>query len=260
MVCRAIEPHARHFFTTRQHGLAASDSNGWAAVADALAIDVSKLVRVKQVHGSAVLVLPSATASSNAVEADIIIAGSGGGPFGLAVRAADCVPLLLVDPRRRAVAAAHAGWRGLAARVPSVAVAALAHEFGSRPSDLFAAIGPSIGACCYEVGADVRGCFASELGLKSARWFHEDPVQSPSNPPMPGLSDVRRDDHWFFDGWAAAREQLLDAGLPAHQVFTARLCTASHPAILSSYRRDGARAGRIAGVIRASQDAVSERT
>jgi polyphenol oxidase len=252
MVCRAIEPHARHFFTTREHGLAASDCDGWAAVADALAIDVSRLVRVKQVHGSAVLVLPSATASSNAVEADIIVAGSGGGPFGLAVRAADCVPLLLVDPRRRAVAAAHAGWRGLAARVPSVAVAVLAREFGSRPSDLFAAIGPSIGACCYEVGADVRGRFASEFGLKSARWFHDDPVRSPANPPMPGLPDARRDDHWFFDGWAAARVQLLDAGLPARQVFTARLCTASHPAILSSYRRDGARAGRIAGVIRAS--------
>ena len=207
---------------------------------------------MKQVHGSAVLVLPPPAASSNAVEADIIVAGSGGGPFGLAVRAADCVPLLLVDRRRRAVAAAHAGWRGLAVRVPSVAVDALGREFGSRPSDLVAAIGPSIGACCYEVGADVRGRFVSEFGAKSARWFHDDPVRSPSNPPMPGLADVRRADHWFFDGWAAAREQLLEAGMPAEQVFTARLCTASHPAILSSYRRDGARAGRIAGVIRAS--------
>jgi YfiH family protein len=253
LACRAFEPHARHFFTTRQHGLAASDSAAWAAVADALGVERSRLVTVKQVHGSAVCVLRSASAPSGAVEADIIIAGGEASPFGLAVRAADCVPLLIVDRRHGAVAAAHAGWRGLAARAPAVTVEALGREFGSRPSDLIAAIGPSIGACCYEVGADVRTRFASAFGRPgSARWFHDDPVRSPVNPPMPGLPEIRRDDHWFFDGWAAARDQLLAAGLPANQVYTAGLCTASHPVILSSYRRDGVRAGRLAGVIRTS--------
>lgn len=251
LVCRAIEPHARHFFTTRHLGLAASDAEGWDEIARALAIDPSRLVRVRQVHGSSVLVLRTGGSSSNSVEADIIIAGADGGPFGLAVRAADCIPLLMVDRRSHAVAAAHAGWRGLAARVPSVAAAALAREFGSRPSDLIAAIGPSIGACCYEVGVDVRARFASEFGEpQSARWFYDDPVRSPLNPPMPGLPDVRRDGHWFFDGWAAARDQLIAAGLPSDQIFTVRLCSASHPGLLSSYRRDGARAGRLAGVIR----------
>jgi YfiH family protein len=251
-----MEPHARHFFTTRHHGLSVSDSAAWAAVASALAIDASRLVRVKQVHGSAVLVLPSAGGWSPAVEADIIVAAGGAGPLALTVRAADCVPLLVVDRRRRAVAAAHAGWRGLAARVPSVTVAALGREFGSRPSDLIAAIGPSIGACCYEVGGDVRGRFASAFGQRQiAAWFHDGPLRLPSNPRMPELPDVRRHDHWFFDGWAAARDQLVDAGLPADQVFTAHLCTASHPLILSSYRREGARAGRIAGVIRTCDSA-----
>ena len=74
----------------------------------------------------------------------------------IAVRAADCVPLLMADRARGVVAAVHAGWRGTAARVAVAAVEALGREFGTRPADLVAAIGPSIGACCYEVGQRSR--------------------------------------------------------------------------------------------------------
>src|SRR5262245_9948991 len=250
LICRAFESHARHLFTTTHLGLSAWDSNGWSDIARALEVDATRLVRVRQVHGSSVLVLPPKNASSEPVDADIIVASGEGGPFGLAVRAADCIPLLLVDRRSGVVAAAHAGWRGLAARVPSVTVGSLAREFGARPSDLMAAIGPSIGGCCYEVGVGVRVRCAADFGAQSARWLHEHPVRSSSTPPLPGLPPARRSDHWFFDGWAAARDQLLGAGLSDDRVFTAGLCTASHPAIFSSYRRDGSRAGRIAGVIR----------
>jgi hypothetical protein len=139
----------------------------------------------------------------------------------------------------------------MAARVPQVAIEALAREFGARPSDLVAVIGPSIGACCYEVGADVRDAF-SQNGFstdESSRWFFDAPQPTAGNPSMPRLPAVRRPDHWFFDGWTATRHQLECAGIPVAQIHVAALCTASHPS-LCSYRRDGASAGRMAAVIR----------
>jgi len=84
-----------------------------------------------------------------------------------------------------------------------------------------------------------------------ARWFYRQPRPTAGNPSMPGLPSQARDDHWYFDGWSAARDQLEAAGIPpARQIFMAELCTASHPEALCSYRREGAGAGRMAGVIR----------
>ena len=97
------------------------------------------------------------------------------------MQSADCVPLLIVDPTTRAVCAAHAGWRGLAAGVPLAAVQALKKNFGSRSADLFVAIGPSIGACCYEVGRDVREAFSSGFSDDDLdRWFSVEPKRVPS--------------------------------------------------------------------------------
>ena len=126
---------------------------------------------------------------------------------------------------------------GLAARVPSVAADSLGDAFGSRPADLIAAVGPSISAARYEVGADVRAQFehAGFSDDQLARWF------------LPGT----RPGHWQFDGWAAARDQLLAAGVPADQIHSSDLCSAREAELLCSYRRDGKRAGRIAGAIRA---------
>jgi YfiH family protein len=182
-------------------------------------------------------------------EADIVVTDDR--TLALSVQTADCVPLLIGDRRTGAVAAAHAGWRGLAAGVPRIAVDALAREFGSRPAELVAAIGPSIGACCYEVGADVRDAFR-QGGFEAAMngWFHDAPQPTADNPSMPGVQAARRRrDHWFFDGWSAAADQLTVAGIPAGQTHVAGLCTASHAA-LCSYRRDGGAAGRMAAVIR----------
>ncbi|MGB7219369.1 MAG: laccase domain-containing protein, partial [Vicinamibacterales bacterium] len=146
------------------------------------------------------------------------------------------------------------GWRGLAAGVPQVTVEALGREFSSRPADLVVAAGPSIGACCYEVGADVRQQFekAGFLSADLARWFHAGPQPTPANPSMPGLPATPRADHWHFDGWAAVRDQLMAAGVPRDQINVAGLCTASHPGALCSCRRDGPPAGRMAGVVRAA--------
>jgi len=192
-------------------------------------------------------------------DADIIV--SNDCSVALAIQTADCVPLLISyraergDAGSGAVVAAHAGWRGLAARLPGAAVDAVTRAFGAKPSDLVAAIGPSIGACCYEVGEDVRRRFerAGFSAEQLARWFAGEPHPSNRNPSMPRLSPQRRANHWFFDGWAAAREQLIAAGVPAQQIYSSELCTASHADVFCSYRRDGAPAGRLAAVIRAGR-------
>ena len=235
LVCRPLGEVAAHVFTTRHWSLGAQDDQRedvkWGDVAEAIGCAPEALVRVNQVHGNGVLV--ARDRSTAARDADIIL--SSDAELGVAVRSADCVPLLIADRRTGAVAAAHSGWRGIAARVAETAVAALAREFGSRPRDLVAAAGPSIGAGCYEVGADVKERFAARFDAADvAPWF----------------SPAHRAEHWFFDQWRATRDQLAAAGIDPSRIFIAELCTASYPDVFCSYRRDGSRAGRLAGAIR----------
>jgi len=245
LVCRALEPYAAHLFTTRRWPLGTADADdraaAWDDVARALDVDAAHLSRARQVHGASVVVRRRGDATPPhdppVPDADILV--SNDPTLALAIQTADCVPLLIADRRSGAVAVAHAGWRGLSAGVPAVAVRALAEAFGSRPDDLIAALGPSISASKYEVDTTVRAAF--EAGGHSAadlvRWF---------------ITAERRA-HWYFDGWAAALDQLAASGVPPDQMFTSGLCTASCPDILCSYRRDGKKAGRIAGAIRARE-------
>src|SRR4051812_10239204 len=175
-----LEPFAHHLVTTREWGLGRRDdpdaATGWDEVAEAIEVSTDRLVRARQVHGTAVIVCrPGAARLPGLADADIII--NNDPDVAIAVQTADCVPLLIADSRTGAVAAVHAGWRGLAVRVPAMAVAALRREFGSRPADLIAAAGPSIGACCYEVGEDVLQRFLRAGATSDAmdRWFHERP-------------------------------------------------------------------------------------
>ena len=262
LICGPLEPYAAHVFTTRewQIGQAAGTEargGGWPEVAAAMDVDVSHLVRLHQVHGATYIV--AATPGESLPEADIVLTDRE--DLALLVQAADCVPLLIADTKGRldvngrpihVVAAAHAGWRGLAARVPERTVQALGREHGSDPADLIVVAGPSIGSCCYEVGFDVRQQFdeAGFGGDALSAWFSTAPTASVRNPPMPGLPPAAREHHWYFDAWRAVRHQLEAAGVPKGSIYCAELCTASHPDWLCSYRRDGVAAGRVAGVIR----------
>jgi YfiH family protein len=201
------------------------------------------LLRTRQVHGASVVIRRRGDVPGDGElpEADILI--SNDPDMALAIQTADCVPLLLADPVEGGVAAAHAGWRGLAAHVPERVVQAMTREFGCRPADLIAAIGPSISGPRYEVGHDVRERFESAdfAAAQIARWFREG---------RPG--------HFHFDGWQSARDQLESAGVPSAQIHVAGLCTSTYPEVLCSYRRDGTRAGRLAAVIRAKQGRSSK--
>ena len=142
------------------------------------------------------------------------------------------MPLLIADRRLGAVAAVHAGWRGTAGGIAGAAVSHLKSVYGSRAGDLMAALGPSIGPCCYSVGEELVGAFERNgHGASVERWFLRGP-------------GVR------LDLWRANREQLEAGGIPATAVFVSGLCTACHPEWFYSYRREGRAAGRLVGFIR----------
>jgi YfiH family protein len=163
------------------------------------------------------------------------------------------VPILLADARNGSVAAVHAGWRGTAAGAVRVAVEALGEHFGSAPSDLVAAIGPSIGPCCYRVGQDVRAVFeaAGKPDGSLAAWFSAVPAIKALRG-MPGTDPAASGGGpaLFLDTWTANADQLQDAGVPASHIHASRVCTSCHRETFHSYRVDGERAGRMIGVIR----------
>jgi YfiH family protein len=175
------------------------------------------LLLLKQVHGTAVAFAPW----EEEPEADAAVAVSPGWLLG--IQTADCVPILLVDPARRLVAAAHAGWRGTAKGVAAGAVTALAAR-GSRPEDLLAALGPAIGPCCYEVGEEVREAFPPS----GAAFFRPGPNGRP-----------------HLDLRAANARQLVAAGLRPQALHHVADCTRCRADLYPSYRRDGRGAGRV---------------
>jgi len=236
--CRALDGVAPHLFTTRQ--LRLSSDADYELVARAVGARLSASLR--QVHGRDVVVVrPGSSPPDLQASADALV--SIRPDTALVVRAADCVPLLLADTRTTAVAAVHAGWRGTAAGVAAAAVEQLASEFGSRPEDLVAVIGPAIGPCCYEVGSDVVDVFAAAGHARHVidRWFAAQPAPRGSR-----LRPKLR-----LDVPGANRDQLILAGVPPARIHVAGLCTAMHLDVLTSYRAERENAGRLAAVIRA---------
>jgi polyphenol oxidase len=196
---------------------------GRARIAAALAPQ-GRLLLLKQVHGCAVQRAPW----PGRPQADAAVAEEPG--LLLGIETADCLPVLLVDPRRRAVAAAHAGWRGTAAGVTRAAVEALVRG-GSAPADLVAALGPGIGPCCYEVGEELKASFAPEF-------FRPGPAGKPH-------LDVR----------AANRRQLEEAGLRPGHIHSVDHCTYCRADLYHSYRREGKSAGRMINFVGFASDA-----
>jgi YfiH family protein len=142
----------------------------------------------------------------------------------------DCAPILLYDPRRRVVGLVHAGWRGTAQAVTARTIAAMQERFGSRISDLHAAVGPAIGACCYEVTDAVRQSFAAEPLAREAAVFIERET-----------ADGAR---LYLDVGASNERQLLLAGLSPQRVETSGYCTGCSPDLFYSNRRGPRHGGR----------------
>jgi YfiH family protein len=229
-------PGLVHGFLGRAHGLPPGPFT-LDDVRDALERAGEEPVRVaaaRQVHGTAVVGpedLPPARDDAAGLhldelpEADALVTASA--DVLLTIRTADCVPILLVAPRARAVAAVHAGWRGTLDGVIEAALAALLARYDARVDEIQAAIGPAIGGCCYAFGAEHRVAFADRFGDASERaWRRGADGQS--------QLDLR----------TICRLALERAGVPTAAVTDVGLCTADHPTELHSYRRDGGHAGR----------------
>lgn len=231
--CAPLAAIARHGFTTKQLALRPGERGGpgWTSAAASVGCGVGQVARVRQVHGAAVRVVRAGDSPEALPEADAAITREP--RTAVAVVAADCVPILLADPATGAVGAVHAGWRGTAANVSGAAIDAMRREFGVDPPNLVAAIGPSIGACCYGVGAELVTAF-TEAGHPPAdleRWFS------------------RRDGRLVLDLWTANHDLLVNAGLAPSNVHVAELCTQTHRDVFESFRADGEAAGRMAALI-----------
>jgi polyphenol oxidase len=185
-------------------------NHGFGTRADS--IPQESMASLKQIHSGIVLVGEQIGCAG---EGDALVTALAGVP--VSVRTADCYPILLADERNRAVSAVHAGWRGTAARIAIRTLDEMHRLYGTTAADLYAAIGPGIGACCYEVGAEV----ARQFGLEAGR----------------------------IDLAAINLRQLLDAGVAEHRFDVLGGCTKCDAHLFHSYRRDQLAAGRMVSYI-----------
>jgi polyphenol oxidase len=169
----------------------------------------------------------------------------------LAVQAADCLPIILVDRKQRAVGVFHAGWRGTVKRIGEKGVGEMRKHFKSNPRNLVAAIGPGVHGCCYEVGEEVRTRFEAQFAYADTL-FREVKESDPVREKYPLLFlTARAPGHGelpaklFLDLVEANRRQLLDAGLMAKNIDTAALCTSCHTELLFSFRAEKGVTGRL---------------
>jgi polyphenol oxidase len=182
---------------------------------------------IRQIH-SCIIVDTGESAPELPPEADGILTQQAGILIG--VMTADCIPVLVVDPVQRAVAAFHAGWRGTVERIVELGIRRMRREMGSNPRNLLAAIGPGIGPCCYTVGEEVLSRFTGNFSY-AAELFSEVGDRLRVN-----LSE-------------ANRRQLLDAGLPDTAISIVGGCTSCHPGLFYSHRASRGHAGRMMAAI-----------
>jgi YfiH family protein len=242
-------------------GFTASDSKETVLVNRRLfASAVSKkaapapLVTLKQIHSSIVQVVGKTDAGDEAKhKADGMMTNKPG--ILLGIQTADCIPVLVADRKKRAVAAFHAGWRGTLKRIVENGVGRMRMEFGSRPEDMIAAIGPGIGACCYAVGEEVRMEFESQFAYAPELFsevYDSDPVKEKYpllflTARAPGHSNIGPALH--LDLVEANRRQLLDAGLSPKNIFIQGDCTSCRTDRYFSHRADHGFTGRSLSVI-----------
>jgi len=214
-----------------------------------------RVITLRQIHSDIPHRVDAADArSADAPQGDALFTRDPG--ILLAAQTADCVPILLADTNRRAVAAIHAGWRGTLRRIAAKTLGRMQMEFGTRPDDVIAALGPGIGRCCYEVGSEVAREFHAQFP-NAREWF---------DGPFDGLASGENDPNWLpwltmrppghpppsprvnLDLIAANRAILADAGVPPRHIFASGFCTACRTDLFFSYRRERSTGRLIAAI------------
>lgn len=201
--------------------------SNWKMLSAAFNIPVENFLVLNQVHGDEVLdIKPRGDYFTSRGELNFDAVVTSRPNLALCIKTADCVPVFVVDRVKIVIAAVHAGWRGSALGITAKVIRLMQKQYGSRPEDLLAAIGPAIGVCCYEVDAPVADAFRRR---KNAETF---------------LFPGKRQDRWMLDLAGANRQQLLDCGLPETHIDTAGLCTSCHQDTFFSHRCSGGVTGR----------------
>lgn len=209
--------------------------------ADALGQSELPIITLRQIHSDIAHVIPAPTPEAPRGDA---LATSASGLL-LAIQTADCIPIMLLDPRRRAIAVIHSGWRGTVARIAAKTLGRMQMDFATKPADVVAAIGPGIGQCCYEVGPDVVKEFATQFA-NAKSWFKGrfDALASDEDPnPLPWLTMMPPGHEpppprCHLDLKAANAAMLSDAGVSPNNIFMSELCTSCRPDLFFSYRRE----------------------
>jgi YfiH family protein len=217
-----------HAFTTRRGPEFTDTPTAGPDVHRRLAVQLGleDIAFCRQVHGVEIVNAPT---HGPMQEGDGLITNRPG--LGVMAFSADCPLILAADRAGKAVAVAHASWRGTVKRIGTRLVEALTAEFGVDPANLVACIGPSAGPCCYEVGASVERAAVRGIGLHAQGFFHD------------------RGGKRHFDLWAANRDELIHAGVAAENTHFAGVCTICHNDLFPSYRAEGQGAGRFVGII-----------
>ena len=183
------------------------------------------IIKLKQIHSALVVDVSDTAAAVDAIPGDAATTSLRGVILG--VQTADCVPILISDKAGAAVAAVHAGWRGTAAHIAHATVSRMVERFGLESKALYAAVGPHIGVCCYEVGDEVAEAISDSAAIK-------------------------REPEWtkpHLDLAAANLRQLQEAGIPESHIDSTSLCTKCREDLFHSFRRDANRMGHLLSVI-----------
>lgn len=205
--------------------------------AAAVGIDFASIVTAEQIHGAEIAVVDREQAGRGASVYEGAVAGvdaliTNCPELPLMLFFADCVPVLIADPVQRVVGISHAGWKGTAAKIAAQTVLKMAERFHTTPSDCIAAIGPSIGSCCYEVDQPVIDKLRAELPYWQSL-----------------ISGERQNNKWMLDLWKANQEQLLAVGVRADNIHISQVCTACSDELFFSYRSEHGCTGRMGAVI-----------
>jgi len=272
-----VYPFLTHAFCTRRGGVSEgafaslnmslkqgdNDENirkNWEIVAATFGVSRENFFQIHQVHGDRILTIDDAesqTFDHQPREYDAIITNRPG--LALCVKTADCVPVLMVDMEKRIVAAVHAGWRGTALNISGKVLRLLTERYGTGPKDVQAAIGPAIGACCYEVDATVyqameshpakdkiftpRSGSGSESGAKSDLGTKIGIKTENETGTEAGVAK------WKLNLALANRHQLQDLGVPGENIHDTDLCTSCASEWFYSHRKEGGITGRLLNFI-----------
>ena len=266
-------PFLTHAFCTRRGGVSEgafaslnmslkqgdNDENirkNWDLVAATFGISRENFFQIHQVHGDRILTIDAAASQTfdhQPREYDAIITNRPG--LALCVKTADCVPVLMVDTEKRIVAAVHAGWRGTALNISGKVLRSLSEQYGTRPRDVQAAIGPAIGACCYEVDATVYQAMESHpardkifaprsgSGSESGAGLGTKTVMKTETGTGTGVAK------WKLNLALANRHQLQELGVPGENIHNADLCTSCAGKWFYSHRKERGITGRMLNFI-----------